>query len=251
MTTGGSERRGTPTVLVFGARTDDQEVGAGGCIALLSRAGARVILVDLSDPADPVRGITPGFHEREAKAAALLLSAPPGSPETGAGGPVTRQKLSEPYRDPASARPVALAAAAMIRQHRPAAVLGPDPIGAHPDHVRLAELLERARHAAADPAAPIEGDPVRAGPALRYHLPGSGIVPRPALVADISAVAEQKRRSIESYHSLYVLPEAGRDRLAATEAMTRYFGSRIGAAHGEPLSTTGPIGLDGLAALLV
>ncbi|MEM1330557.1 MAG: PIG-L family deacetylase [Planctomycetota bacterium] len=237
------------TVLVFGARTDDQEVGAGGTVARLAQDRARVILIDLEDPDDPTRGVAPGFHDREAKAAALILSAPPTGEHPASS--VTREKLALPYRDPARARATALETARVLRRERPALVLGPDPVGAHPDHGRLADLLERARHAAADPSAPIEEQPLRIGPALRYHLPGSGRIAEPSLVTDISSVVDQKRRSIESYHSLYVLPDAGRERLASAEAMTRYFGSRIGAAHGEPLSTTGPIGLDGLGGLLV
>jgi LmbE family N-acetylglucosaminyl deacetylase len=56
-------------ILAIGAHPDDVEIGAGGLLARLARAGKRVVIAVMSTPSDPEERL------REAQAAASLIGA--------------------------------------------------------------------------------------------------------------------------------------------------------------------------------
>jgi N-acetylglucosamine malate deacetylase 1 len=139
-------------VLAIGAHPDDVELGCGGTVALLARAGRRVGLLHLTRGEAGTRG-TP--EERRAEAG------------SGGRGPRRRRSLvprlrRRPLR---RGRPEEDALIEVLRRLRPELVLGPTPSDRHPDHGRAHRLVADASF--------------YAGP-RRPEAPGRGRRPRPS-----------------------------------------------------------------------
>lgn len=224
-------------VLAFGAHPDDVELCCGGLLALLSRRGHRVGVVDLTGGEMASRG-TPETRATEAAAAAralgLELRENLGLPDTGV--------------DPGAVSQLA-AVVGVLRRLRPEIVVAPHSEARHPDHEAASELVSRAVFYAG--VTKFEGEP-----------PGERFVPRqvvfymnrhtfePSFIVDTTAVAEVKVQAIRCYASQ--LTTAGGEAptlvgspltLAVVEARDRYYGAMLGIGHGEPFVMRGAVGL--------
>jgi bacillithiol biosynthesis deacetylase BshB1 len=225
--------------LAVGPHPDDVELFCGGTVARLVELGYSVGVVDLTRGERATRG-TAEQRAREAAAAAAVL------------GLAFRDNLELPDTGITAAEPQVEAVVRALRHRRPELVLAPWVEDRHPDHAAAAALVARAVFLAG-----VGGYAPEAGPrcaprqllyyALRHHMV-------PTFVVDTSAVAERKARAIACYASQLASPGRADDAAgppliaspgarAAIDARDRYYGSLIGAAHGEPLRSPNTPGL--------
>jgi bacillithiol biosynthesis deacetylase BshB1 len=221
--------------LAIGAHPDDVELFCGGIVARLVQLGHTVGVCDLTRGERASNG-TPEERAREAAAASEVL------------GLAFRDNLGLPDTElaPVTAQVAALVGA--IRARRPELVLAPWPDDRHPDHVAAGELARRAVFfAGVRKFAPDAGERFVPRQVLYYAMRAR--MP-PSFVIDTSAAAATKMRAIACYASQVQRPPGGDATLisavgavAAIEARDRYYGSMIGASHGEPVRTAATPGL--------
>src|SRR5579859_1512402 len=116
--------------LVIAAHPDDAESQMGGTLALLSDAGQRVLLVDLT-AGEPTEFAEPGVRARQAEEAARILG-------------VDRLTLPGQDRLLMDTLDVRLEVARLIREHRPRWVYGTADACVHPDHAAAAAITRAA-----------------------------------------------------------------------------------------------------------
>jgi bacillithiol biosynthesis deacetylase BshB1 len=233
-------------VVAIAAHPDDAEICVGGTLLRLCRAGKRVGIVDLTRGELGTRG-TAQEREAEARRASELMGlAARINLDLGDG----RVQVTSEARE---------RLAAVLREHAPSLVLAHFPEDLHPDHAAAARLAQEAwylsglsrlaERAGAPPAR-------RARRLLRFmgHVPFE-----PTLVVDIGSVWETKLELVRCYASqLEPAGQAdrgqhflfGADILRRMETRARFFGERIAARYGEPLSALGPLELGDPTVLL-
>lgn len=222
-------------LLAFAPHPDDVELWAGGWMVKLAAAGRRLVIVDLTQGEAGTRGsVAQRAAERDAASARLGL--------------VGREDLGLPDTalvvTPANTEPLVAA----IRRWRPRVVLGPDAVDLHPDHVAAAGLVERAYYLATIAHAPGGGLPPHRPEALLSYL---GQKERtPSFVVDVSDVWEERLALARCYVSQLGIDGEGpptnlaQGFLRRLEVRAAYWGSKIGAAYGEPYRTDRVIPVD-------
>ena len=224
-------------VLVVAAHPDDAEISVGGTLLLLTRAGRRVGVVDLTRGELGTRG-SAADRARETEAANKIL------------GLAVRHNLELPDGRVQPTVEARERLAALVREHEPDVLLAHHVDDLHPDHRATGELARAAWYLSglarlADPAAKT---PARR-PNRIYHFMGH--VPfDPTFVVDIGAVWEEKVRLVRCY-ATQLAPGSAEDRgqhflfgadiLARMETKARAYGERIGVKVGEPLLHRGPL----------
>jgi N-acetylglucosamine malate deacetylase 1 len=229
-------------VLAIGPHPDDVELFAGGVLVRLADLGYGTAVVDLTRGERASHG-TPEERARETEAASAVL------------GLRYRENLGLPDTglDPAS--PAQLASVVeVIRRRRPEIVLAPWPCPEerHPDHAAAGTLVQRAVFYAG--VRKVETDPpsARFVPrqllfyAMRHRMP-------PSFIVDTSAAAPRKAAAIACYASQVTRRAGAGDEdptlisssraLSAIEDRDRYYGSMIGASHGEALRAPNVLGV--------
>ena len=223
-------------VLVFGPHPDDIEICTGGLVLKLRARGLTVGGVDMTRGESGTRGTLPQREEEARRGAALL-------------GLSFRENLGLPdggIETDRAARDLVIDA---IRRHRPQLVVAPVPSDDHPDHSRTGLLVKEARFLAGCARIGPDGDPWRPGRVLYYP---SREPLMPSLVVDISEHFEAKLAAVRAHASQLHDPASGEplttisspDFLPMIEAMNRYFGSMIGARHGEGYVLDGPVAVE-------
>jgi bacillithiol biosynthesis deacetylase BshB1 len=227
-------------VVAFGAHPDDVELFAGGTIAGLAERGYSTAIVDLTRGERASRGSVEE-RAREADAAAQML------------GLKLRENLGLPDAgiDAGSAEQLERAVE-VLRRLRPELVLIPWIEERHPDHEQAGLLLKKAVFFAGVRNYPTTPQLERFVPrqVLHYQM---RVRMTPSLVVDTSSVWEKKLRAIYC-HASQLSPRPGEPltligsgrAVAAIEARDRYYGSMIGATHGEPLKSPNMLGLGDL-----
>lgn len=231
------------TLLVVGAHPDDAEIGCGGLILRLTRAGHRVAVVDCTRGESASRGSVEQRAAEAAQAADRL-------------GLCGRENLGLPDGFVEDDDTALRALVAVLRRLRPQLLLAPHPVDAHPDHVVVAQACRRAFfHAGLARIWPELGAAGRPRALLRYA--GNDLAGPPTVCVDIAGVAADKRAVLECYQSQIGRGEAGRahylrgaDHVERAEVRDRYFGMLCGCGAAEPLWSEGPVSLDALAPLL-
>jgi bacillithiol biosynthesis deacetylase BshB1 len=223
---------GPPEVLIFGAHPDDVEWAAGGMAIRLSDEKVPFGIVDMTSGEMGSRG-TVEQRKGEAKRAAEYL------------GISVRENLNLPdcglVDSPDSRRLVASA----IRRHRPKVVLAPLWEDRHPDHAAAGLIVQKSRLYCSltnldDPNPPHRPAVFLFYPIHNFH--------QPTFVIDTSDVYERKLELMQIYGSQF--HEAVGDFLFRLESRDRYYGSLIGAHHGEALVADQPIPLREVGGLL-
>ena len=252
-------------VLVVGPHPDDQELGMGGTIARLAEQGHDVVLLDMTD-GEPTPFGDPVTRAQEARAAAAALSPDPAMfPE---GKPVRRVQLGLRNRFVEHTIEARHAVAGVMRAHRTEIIFVPYFEDAHPDHRAVTRIVEDARF-----DAKLTGLEMPVPEALRPHDPDAKIAeyappshprwlfyyfcthlritPQPTFVFDVTGCEAKKELAIRAYHSQFGINEKNRPVVDWVMGATRFFGSRIGTAAGEPFFAREPVGMTGLDSLPV
>ena len=225
-------------VLAFGPHPDDVELFCGGTVIRLGELGHTTAVCDLTRGERASHG-TPEERVRETEAASREL------------GLAFRDNLELPDTQLAGVPDQIAAVVGELRRRRPELVLAPWIEDRHPDHAAAGALVTRAVYFAG----------------VRKYAPGTGqrFVPRqllyyalrhrmaPSFIVDTSPAADRKARAIACYASQILRRGTGSDAdptlisspraTEAIEARDRYYGSFIGASHGEPLRSPNVPGL--------
>ena len=221
--------------LAFGPHPDDVELFCGGTVIRLGELGHRVGVADLTRGEKASHG-TPEERARETEAASAEL------------GLAFRDNLGLPDTELAPVPAQLVEVVALLRRRRPELVLAPWREDRHPDHAAASELVTRAVFfAGVRKFAPETGARFVPRQLLYYALRHRFT---PSFIVDTSAAAARKARAIACYASQVTRRAAAPgaaagdadptlisapDALAAIEARDRYYGSMIGASHGEPV----------------
>jgi bacillithiol biosynthesis deacetylase BshB1 len=223
-------------VLAIGAHPDDVELFCGGIVLVLAVRGYSVGVVDLTRGEKASHG-TPEERAREADAASAEL------------GCAWRENLELPDGELAATTEHIAAVVGVLRRRRPEIVLSPWTSDRHPDHVVASEIATRAVFfAGVQRFAPDAGERFVPRQLLYYSMRHRMT---PSFVVDTSSVAARKAHAIACYQS-QITRRPGDDAptlisapgaVEAIEVRDRYYGSMIGATHGEAVRTAMTPGL--------
>ena len=211
-------------MVVLGAHPDDAEMGMGGTVAKLARAGRSVILVSLTRGERGSYG-SPAEREREAAAAARILGCEHrllDFPDTAVEyGLESRTRLVRILRELAPRLVFAPYHTNRFGHHDGAA---------HVDHLATGALvrdaIKLARMRGVEPELPA-CDVQR----LYYYM-----VPRdryPTLLVDVSAEMETLVRALQAYATQMQITRQGNGILEILQAFRRYHGIAAGCTHAE------------------
>jgi bacillithiol biosynthesis deacetylase BshB1 len=244
-------------LLAVGAHPDDVELACGGTLALLAARGRQVGIVHLTRGEAGTRG-TVEARRREAEAAAREIGAAVMEILDCGDGALRHGRAEED------------ALIAVLRRHRPDAVLGPPPQDRHPDHGRAHTLVADACFYAGLAGRTLPGadgglPPHRPAAVFHYMQHDSF---EPHFVVDVTAAWERKTAALACYGTQLQVPrdwgdggETGDDDAPITKVATpefslavegraRHFGLLVGAALGEPFASPLPLAVaDPLAVL--
>ena len=191
-----------------------------------AQAGRRTVIVDLTRGEAGTRG-TPEQRAAEAERASVLL------------GLAARENLGLPDTGVRVESAQEEAVVAAIRRWRPRIVLSPCRDDLHPDHTAAAALIRRAYYAATIARAPGGGLPPHRPDALLEYF--GHLEPAPSFIVDISDVWAQRMNVVRVYGSqLEGEDDAPVTNIGSPDFEHRltsrfaYWGTRIGAAYGEP-----------------
>ncbi|MBU6412173.1 MAG: PIG-L family deacetylase [Planctomycetes bacterium] len=240
-------------ILVIGPHPDDQEIGMGGTIVALAEQGHNVLICDMTDGCPTPVGDRP---TRLAEAEAALACLQPTRPGT---TPLRRVLMDFPNRRVEHTLEARHRVAGLIRAHQAQVVFLPHEEDAHPDHREVTRIVEDARFDAkltkiempVPPGFASIGPPIYPKWLIYYYCSHLRRVPDPTFIMDTSATSGKKIAAVGAYRTQFELnpKNAGfPERLAHWDS---YFGSRIGAAAGEPFFTKEPLGLNGFAGLVM
>ncbi|MBK7406351.1 MAG: PIG-L family deacetylase [Phycisphaerales bacterium] len=240
-------------ILVVGPHPDDQELGMGGTIACLAEQGHDVLLLDMTD-GEPTPYGNPATRAKEAQAALAALSPDP--TEFPGARPVRRVQLGLRNRYVEHTIEARHMVAGVIRAHRAEILFVPYFEDAHPDHRAVTRIVEDARFDAKltglempTPEGLTPGAPCHPRWLFHYYCTHLRITPQPTFVFDVSGCEAKKEAAIRAYHSQFGVNEKNRPVVDWVMSATRFFGSRIGTAAGEPFFAREPVGMTGLASL--
>lgn len=229
-------------VLAIGAHPDDADIGVGGILCKLAKAGRRVGILDLTRGELGTRGLVKERAEEAAEAARLL-------------GVAERNNAGLPDGALANVLEQRRVVAEHIRRLRPRIVLAPMDNDRHPDHDAAHALVRDAAYFAGLVKWDAEGEPHRPDQMYYYRVYGNDT--DVAFVVNITEEFEQKQRALKAFRSQFHNPDyEGVETFVSSPAFWRsietrasYWGSRIGMAYGEALHTLTPIGLETLPGL--
>lgn len=217
--------------LFFGAHPDDVEWSVGGIAILLRDRGVSFAIVDMTRGEMGSRGTA---EKREAEATAAAASS----------GAVARENLRLPDCGLIDSPENRRLAASAIRRHRAKIVFAPLWEDRHPDHAAAGQIVQNSRLFCGLPTLDDANPPHR--PAAFFFYP-IHTFHQPTFVIDTSAVFERKLDLMRIYRSQFVEP--AEDFLRRVESRDRYYGSLIGANHGEGLVSDRAIPLKNAADL--
>lgn len=218
----------TVDILAVFAHPDDVELTVGGTMLRMKHLGYRTGIVDVTRGEMGTRG-TPEGRADEAAAAAKILKLD------------LRENLELPdghvFADDRS-RTVLVR---VLRRLKPKVVLTHQLDDPHPDHDHIANLVrESARLASMRRYDEESGQEAIAVPRVAHNIFSRRV--QPSFVVDISDFLEGKMAAIRVHRSQFFDPDSTEPETRLTaktflneiETRSRYFGSLIGVAAGEP-----------------
>ena len=218
--------------LVIAPHPDDAELGMGGTIAKLIRAGKRLAVVDLTS-GEPTPFGTPAKRRRETAASSKVL------------GLAQRLNLGLKNRQLEATLGPRVKLAEAIRLLRPRVLFIPYWRDAHPDHLAASALAIQARFHAKLTKTRMKGEPHYPPRALFYYCTHLRTAADVALVVDITGEFATKMKAIECYRSQFY---EGRGKAAGAVVeyvanANRFWGNQINRAYGEPFAVQETLGV--------
>jgi bacillithiol biosynthesis deacetylase BshB1 len=216
----------TVEILAVGAHPDDVELGCGGTLALLSRRGRSVGILDLTRGEAGTRG-TPQTRAAEAAESARILGAR------------FRDGLDLGDGNLRTDRAAELEVVDVIRRRRPRLVFAPLAVDRHPDHVRAGRLVTDAAFYAGLRALETGRAPHRPQQVVYYP---STFLAEPTFLVDVTEALETKLAAVRAFRSQFFDPASTEpatfisspEFLEGVTARARSFGrlANVGAAEG-------------------
>ena len=231
-------------VLAIGPHRDDVELTCGGTLVKAAAQGHRTGILDLTQGEMGTRG-SAELRAAEAEAAARVL------------GLTVRENLRLPDAGITNTQETRAALVQVLRRLRPTIVIGPSPVGRHPDHRLAAELIRDACFLAGI---------VKFAPGLPAHRPRKLLhaiayredFVKPTFVVDVSEEFERKLEAVRCYGSQFdgaiqageVMPN-GEPLYDIVRHHAAHYGSLIRARYGEPFLTLETMRVDDVTTLQV
>lgn len=225
-------------VLAIFAHPDDMELSVGGTILKLKRLGYRTAALDVTRGEMGTRG-TPEIRSAEAARAAEILRLD------------LRDNLELPdgrvFPDDHSRKMLVR----KLRQLKPKLILTHQPADPHPDHDHISTLVRESARLASMANYDVESGYARINvPRIAHNIFSARVYP--SFVVDISEELEAKMQAIRAHSSQFfrVGPDEPQTRLTEKgfleqiENRSRYFGSLIGVAAGEPFFVREVLNID-------
>jgi len=215
-------------ILAIFAHPDDVELTVGGTLLKMKHLGYRTGALDITRGEMGTRG-TPTGRAIEAEDAARILKLD------------VRENLGLPDGHVFVTDQERIALVRVIRRLKPKVILTHQDADPHPDHNHIAGLVRESARLASmlrfDEESGSEKIPV---PNVAHNIFSRRVVP--SFIVDISDFLELKMDAIRAYGSQFYDPNSSEPetRLTSTgflnelENRSRYFGSLIGVAAGEP-----------------
>lgn len=207
--------------LIIAPHPDDAEIGMGGTIVALRKAGVRVVILDLSD-GEPTPLGSPEVRAKETKIASDTL------------GVSERILLGLTNREIYDTVENRKKTADVIRSVRPTIVFAPYWEDAHPDHVQASALVDAARFYAKFVKTDLQHEPWYPRREVYFFSTHMRVRVAPSFVFDISDYLDVKMASIRAYASQFVHYSKNAERLDVIRNEALYWGGEIGTKAGEP-----------------
>lgn len=218
--------------LCLAPHPDDAEIGAGGTLIRLARAGRAVGVLEMSRGERGTQG-TPEEREAECVAAAQIM------------GLTWRGQLGLPDGGLADTPEGAAALATVLRAVRPRVLVVPHYLDRHPDHFGTYHLAKRALHLAALRKADVGGEPHRVSQVLLYQ--GNADIPANLLV-DVGAVMDDWEAAIRAHTSQftgeYISETVTPEIIERRRGRLTYWGTLARVRYAEAFETEAPLLVD-------
>lgn len=215
-------------ILAIFAHPDDLELSVGGTMLKMHHLGYKTGALDVTRGEMGTRGTVDG-RAKEAEEAAKILKLE------------IRENLAlrdgHVFVDDASRTSLVRA----LRRIKPKVVLTHQVGDSHPDHDHIAQLVRECSRLVAMQNYDVEtGDQKIAPPIVAHNVFSRLLVP--SFIVDVSDFHDEKMKAIRAHRSQFHDPAStepetmltGEDYLPQLESRSRYFGSLIGVAAGEP-----------------
>jgi N-acetylglucosamine malate deacetylase 1 len=218
----------TVDILAIFAHPDDLELTVGGTMLKMKRLGYRTGALDVTQGEMGTRGTVEGRAQEAVDAAEILKLD-------------VRENLGLPDGHVFVDDPSRTAMVRVLRRLKPKVILTHQLDDPHPDHDHIAHLVrESARLSSMRNYDPDTGDEKIQVPMVAHNIFSRNVLP--SFVVDISDFLEDKMAAIRAHRSQFHDPNSTEPETRLTAATfldelenrSRYFGSLIGAAAGEP-----------------
>ncbi len=230
----------TLDILAFGAHPDDVELAAAGTLIRARRDGAATGIITLTRGEMSSRGtLEQRAVEFDAASRVMALSH--------------HEMLSLPDGRLTADEASREAVVREIREHRPRIVLLPFEEDRHPDHPAACRIVQEAAFLAGLRKLDTGQEPFKPA-ALVYYMAAWEF--EPSFIVDVSAVIDQKRRTLEAYGTQVFTPNApagepptfisSEHYMELLFARMAHYGHLIGRRYGEPFRFKGYLEVDDL-----
>lgn len=218
----------TVDILAVFAHPDDVELTVGGTMLRMKHLGYRTGIVDVTRGEMGTRGTVDG-RAAEAVDAAKILKLD------------LRENLELPDGHVFNDDAARTALVRVLRRLKPKVLLTHQLGDPHPDHDHIANLVrESARLASMRRYDEDSGEKAIAVPRVAHNIFSRRV--QPSFIVDISDFLEEKMAAIRAHRSQFFDPDSSEPETRLTaktfleeiETRSRYFGSLIGVAAGEP-----------------
>ena len=231
-------------ILAIFAHPDDVELAVGGTLLKMKSLGYKTGALDVTRGEMGTRGTATGRAE-EAEEAAKILKLD------------VRENLGLPDGHVFATDDERTKLVRVLRKLKPKILLTHQIDDPHPDHHHIAQLVrESARLASMQKYDGDFGQERTNAPIVAHNIFSQRVTP--SFIVDISEFLEQKTAAIRAHASQFYNPDSqeletrltGVNFIAELENRSRYFGSLIGVAAGEPFFVREALNVEDPIALL-